>query len=411
MTQSSALKALGFVMAMLVGAAALIWFNQRTTPDLDGIDTLLNSKRFSESEARIETYLKTFPRSVPANILMAQIALTRPDPKPQLALRHLARVDESGRGIVAVVRLNQGKAYSILGKHDQAEASWLEALRLDPLVPEAGWALLGLYYVQGRRDEAGTLALRLHASEPDPRDRVRLLLELLRQDAQPIGAYSRVTTFEPIVRDHPDELHATIALGLALIRDSRPDRGLSLLRDAITRHPDSVPCRLALLQGLDDAARPEELPEALDHLPNNMRDDARFDRFRGVAATALRDWRCAAAAFLGAWRNDPSDQTSLFRLIRTLRASGRNDEAERYEPASRAAAEASKTSLPLYERANAVPDLGASPDLGLYREIAKHREHAGRPGEALAWHRLILKEHPDDSESLTAIARMEGSWK
>ena len=60
-------------------------------------------------------------------------------------------------------------------RFDEAEAAWLEALRIDPTAPEVGWNLLALYYVQGREEEARRLALRLYRVEPDPHDRASLL--------------------------------------------------------------------------------------------------------------------------------------------------------------------------------------------------------------------------------------------
>ena len=51
----------------------------------------------------------------------------------------------------AIVLLNEGKAFSALGWNDRAEVAWKNALALEPRVPEAGWNLLSLYYVQGRR--------------------------------------------------------------------------------------------------------------------------------------------------------------------------------------------------------------------------------------------------------------------
>ena len=114
-------------------------------------------------------------------MLMAQAALARPDQKPRLAIEHLRRARVPSPEARAIVRLNEGKAYSALGRNNLAERSWLEAIRLDPLAPEAGWNLLGLYQVQGRREDAHRLGMTLFAREPDPHDRVQLLLELLRR--------------------------------------------------------------------------------------------------------------------------------------------------------------------------------------------------------------------------------------
>ena len=84
-------------------------------------------------------------------MLMAQVALQRADQKPRIALEHLARIAAHDRATRAIVLLNEGKAFSALGWNDRAEVAWKNALALEPRVPEAGWNLLSLYYVQGRR--------------------------------------------------------------------------------------------------------------------------------------------------------------------------------------------------------------------------------------------------------------------
>ena len=97
----------------------------------------------------------------------------------------------------------RGDALDRLSRLDEAEEAWLEAIRSDPTAPEAGFHLLNLYYLQGREEEARRLALRLYEAEPDPHDRVLLLLELIRPDARPPAPASLVKWFERAVQEHP----------------------------------------------------------------------------------------------------------------------------------------------------------------------------------------------------------------
>src|SRR5205807_1001265 len=103
----------------------------------------------------------------------------------------------------------------------------------DPSVPEAPWALLDLYYLEGRGDAALRVALRHYAIEPDRQDQARMLLELVRQDAEPPDPDSVVGRFAPAVRRHPGEFRAAVALGLALIHSSRTDEGVKALREVV----------------------------------------------------------------------------------------------------------------------------------------------------------------------------------
>jgi len=398
-----------FAALLVVGAALGFAWIRRPAPKLDGLDALLDNKRFDEVQKRLDDYLRFYPDNLQANMLMAQVALARDDQKPQVALRHLNRIKTRDRGTRALILLNEGKAYSALERYDRAEAAWKEALRVQPLVPEAGWALLGLYYVQGRRAAAHRLAMSLFASEPDPRDRVQLLLELVRQDVQELAPESTLKTFEPVVLAHPDDLYSSITLGVALIRNSRFEEGLSLLRGLVERFATNADAWDALLLGLDEASQFNDLATALARLPTMLAADSRFERYRGTVAQDRRDWPAAVIAYLRAWQTDPSDALALNRLGQALRAASRLHEAEQFDRKIRAAQKARGQMRALYEEANADKSLGIAPHPKLYHRLADLRERMGREDEAFAWHRLVLSDNPEDPVSKEASARLQAT--
>lgn len=393
-------------LALGVGAA-LVLSASAPGPSLDDLEPLLAARRFDEAARRVAAYLRAHPADDRANVLMAQVALARDDQEPKRALDHLARVRGSDRAVRAIVRLNEGKAYSALGRYDLAEAAWKEALRLNPRVPEAGWALLGLYYIQGRHAEARRLGLELHAIEPDPHDRVQLLVELLRQDALTPVYETIVPTLEPIVRAHPEDIHTAIALGLALVRCSRADEGLAVLRAAVARCNDDPEVQDALLLGLDESRRIDELAKALEALPARLAELPRFERYRAAIAQERNDWQAAADAYLRAWQADPSDLQVLYRLNRVLRTAGRQEQAEEFDGKVREAIAAREQALAIYREANGDKTLGLSPHPELYQKIADLRERMARPEEALAWHRLVVRDQPDNPVSRRAVERLE----
>ncbi len=354
-------------------------------PSLDSIPAFLAAHDFKSAERIISRYLAVRPDNVQANMLMAQVALARVDQKPTLALDHLARIRSTTPAVEAIVELNRGKAYSALGRHDLAEASWKRALRLDPAVPEAGWALLGLFYVQGRRSEAHDLALELQAREPDPRDRIQLLLELVRQDVQPIGAESTARTFEPIVRDNPGDARTVVAFARALVKLNRADEGLGLLRALVKRDPADREAWDALLTAVDEASRPAELEHDYASLPPEL---ARLPRFASHKAALLAergDWQGAAEAYQLALEFDPSADRVLYRMARALKNAGddrRSDAQARLIYLRRLARE---DLTALYDEANrGLTSKGElAPDLCL--RLAEARDRMGRPDEAKRW--------------------------
>ncbi|RUL87422.1 tetratricopeptide repeat protein [Tautonia sociabilis] len=420
MSRRSTLSLIGSALGWTALAAGISWAGWmmiRPAPSLDEADALASAGRFDEAEALLEAHLRARPSSSEAHLRAAQLLLYRPAPegdgaealleaRADRAAEHLDRVRPADDRTAALVQLYRGKADYFRYNTQAAEASWLEALRIDPRVPEAGWALLDLYYLQGRTREGRRLALQLHQVEPDPIDRVQLLLELVRQDAMPLAPGAVVSQFEPVVRRHPDDLHAALALGLGLVRDSRAPEGLSLLRDEVRRHPDDPDSWDALLTGLDDSGEIDLMARTIELLPPPIAGSPRFARHFGRVAQELGDWESAIASYRVAVGADPEDPRLLYRLARALRNAGQLDEASRLDARIEAAEQARDEVRALYDEANAVSDLADPSLVPLYRRIADQRERFLRLREAIAWHRLILEASPEDPESLAAVSRL-----
>jgi tetratricopeptide (TPR) repeat protein len=397
---SAALAACLAVGLVLAGRRAL-----RPAPSLARLGPLTRAGQFNEALACVEAYLQAYPLDVRARLAAAELELERPDPRPDLALNQLGRVVTGDRRLAAAARFDKGKAAYLQKDYDRAEACWLKALELDPQIPEVTWALLDLYYMEGRVDDARRLALRQYEIEPDRHDRARMLLELVRQDVEPLAPASVVNRFDPAVRRRPGQFRASVALGLALVRSGRPDQGIAALREVVRRRPDDPEAIDALLTGLDDADRPEEVAAEVGRLSPALADDPRVARHRGRAAQARRDWAAAARAYRRAWEYRPHDLEVLFRLDLASRNAGTGDEGRE---GLKKLAQAAKTAEPgLYAEANGKKDFGTVPDLGLYRRLAANRERLGRRDEARAWHLLILRDFPDDPISRTEADRLK----
>jgi tetratricopeptide (TPR) repeat protein len=395
------------LLLILAAGAALLWRGLQGPPALDEILALARQRRFDQAQRLMDGYLRAFPDEGRAHLLMAQFAMDRPDPQPEVALEHLARIRGGTPREAAVVRFSEGKALYQQKRYDLAEASWRRALEIDPTVPEAGWALLDLLDFQGRLDEAHELGMRLHEVEPDPRDRVRLLLEMIRIDIDKVAPGSQVQVFEPVYRQVPENLALARVVGLALIHDSRPEEGLAILEDALRRHPDQADAWDWWLTGLDDAFRPDQLRREFARLPRPLAADPRFAKHEGSVAQSLRDWPRAVAAYRRALAFEPFNGVVLYRLRMALRSSGDTGEADRVERLLTTYQTAFKQMRGVYEEAKAVPTLGIQPHTELCHRLAALREQLGRLDEACAWHRLVLRTTPDDPASLAALARLK----
>ncbi len=396
------------LFAVLLGLAALSLRRAgEPVPSLDSVRALARSQKFDEARTALGGYLRAHADDARARLLMAQLATEPADPRPDLALEHLAVIRPRDPKQAALVRFFQGKARYQQGRYDLTEADWKEALRLDPTVPEAGWALIDLLDKEGRGEEAHRLGMRLHEGEPDPRDRVRLLLEMSRLDIDLVSPGSQVQLFEPLLREHPDNLPLALTVGLALVRDSRGESGVAFLESALGRHPDAPEAWDAWLTGLHGAFQFDRLAKEFDRLPKAMAADARFAKHEGMIAQNARDWPRAVRAYRRAVAYEPYNGILYYRLRAALRMVGDTEELERINRFYSSFEDAFKQMRAVYQGALADPTLGLAPHAELYQRLADLRERMGRPDEARAWHLLVLRDDPNDAISLVALDRLK----
>jgi tetratricopeptide (TPR) repeat protein len=409
---------MGLIVAMGVGGlGSVAWVSSRVRPSLDRVIDLAAAGRLDEAEADVRAYLSARPEDYAADLLLAQILLKRAEAAPpgatsagptpaQEALDVLDRVRPIDADMTVALHLNRGRALDRLLRFGEAEAEWLEALKVSPVAPEAGWHLLNLYYLQGRQEEARRLALQLVRVEPDPHDRVLLLLELVKADARPPAPGSIVKLFEPVVRQHPDELHSALALGLAQVRAGQVEAGIEQLREVVRLHPGRVEAWDTLLTGLDESGQIDVMEEELERLPVEISRSPRLSKQRARVAQDRRRWKEAVALYRGAQAAEPYDRAVEYRLSRALRHVGETEEAERIDRRVRRRDVAIQEVRPLYDRATETPSLGVIPLPALYQAIADARERMQFLDEARSWHRLVLAADPRNEISRAAIARL-----
>ena len=226
------------------------------------------------------------------------------------ALDHLDRVRPRNPSMAVMFHLCRGDALNRLMRFDEAEAAWLEALRIDPTAPEVGWNLLTLYYVQGREEEARRLALRLYRVEPDPHDRASLLLELLRRDVRTPAPGSIEKILEPVVRQNPGDFYSGLAMGLALTRANKVELGIDQLRRVVQTHPDRVEAWDGLLTGLDESGQVDVMEEELERLPAALSEAPRLLKHRARIAQDANRWNEAVDLFRRARPKSPTTASS-----------------------------------------------------------------------------------------------------
>jgi tetratricopeptide (TPR) repeat protein len=194
---------------------------------------------------------------------------------------------------------------------------------------------------------------------------------------------------------------------LALVHNSQCDQGIEVLRDALQRHPDSAEAWDGWLTGLDEGYQPDLLQREFARIPGSLAADPRFAKHEGNAAQAASDWRRAVDAYGRAHAFEPFNGVVLYRLRMALRAVGESAELKRADQLLTVYRNAFKQMRPVYLEAFAIRTLGLEPRTELYHRLAALREQMGRFDEARAWHRLVLRDAPDDALSLAALARLK----
>jgi Flp pilus assembly protein TadD len=419
-TRKRIVRAVLTVLTVTLGVGGLgwgTWQSLRSSPSLDEAIALADAGRLVEAEARVRARLEAGPSDTAAHLLLAQIILKRPDqpsppsdgcpsPAGQEALDHLDRVHPQNPSMAVIFHLCRGDALKRLMRFDEAEAAWLEALRIDPTAPEVGFNILNLYYFQGREEESRHLALQLYRVEPDPRDRALLLFDLLRRDVRPPAPGAIEKLLEPVIRQNPSQLYTGVAIGLAQTRANNVELGIEQLRSVVRSHPNRVEAWDGLLTGLDESGQVDILEQELVHVPAALSDSPRLLKHRARIAQEGDRWKEAVDLFRRARTAEPYNRVVEYRLSRALRHVGETAEAGRIEQRVRRREIALQELRPLFDQAAATGDLGVGPHTDLYQKIAVARERMQLPEEASAWHRLVLGNDPKNEVSLAAIARL-----
>jgi tetratricopeptide (TPR) repeat protein len=150
-----------------------------------------------------------------------------------------------------------------------------------------------------------------------------------------------------------------------------------------------------------------------------------------MVAQLARDWPRAVRAYRRAFAFEPYNQGVVYRFCFVLAHTKEAAELERinryyvtfkdaflqlrgsyFEEANRDEdpnihEKDFKKTRGAYLEVGAIKSLGLKPHPILYRRMADFREKMGRADEARAWHRLVLRDFPDDALSLAALERLK----
>jgi hypothetical protein len=97
---------------LIAGVCGLVFpYGPDSSRDIEASCALARDQRFDQAQSLLVRYLRAHPDDAKANLLMAQFALDRPDPQPDLALEHLRKIGPTNAQSAAVVQFCMGKAH------------------------------------------------------------------------------------------------------------------------------------------------------------------------------------------------------------------------------------------------------------------------------------------------------------
>lgn len=229
-------------------------------------------------------------------------------------------------------QLGEARACLALGQAAQAELSLHRAIKADPASPEPWRLLLEILLVEDRMFEAQRLAWEAY-DQIRPEARRELLRELTLGLLAELPDEQIRTTLRRWVNADGDDVDAQIALWQRIAAQPRtadPDRPslLAALEALLTKYPDHIGARAALVTALADAGEPDRGRTVLNSWPESTR-DGRYWRLRGRWDLEYDHHpEQAAVAFRTALVDLPQDWRSWFRLARALHILGRDDESQ-----------------------------------------------------------------------------------
>jgi predicted O-linked N-acetylglucosamine transferase (SPINDLY family) len=283
-------------------------------------------------------------------------------------------------GGTADERVRDGLQHHQAGRLREAEATYADALRLDPQNIDALHFSGVIAYQEGRYEEAHRLisqALSLNRANPPAHNN---LGNVWMKQGRPEEA---TASFEQAIALQPDYLDAHLNLAGAWSARDRPEQALACYRSALRLLPNSYRLRLELAQALASLGRPAEAIdsclEAVRLEPNSPEAHAGLGHlFREVGRLDEAAASCQRALAL-----KPDFAPALSNLGNVLKDKGQLEQA-----------------AACYRRAIELDPNAA----GVRYNLGDALSHADRTEEAVACFREALAIDPEFAEARWALA-------
>jgi tetratricopeptide (TPR) repeat protein len=223
---------------------------------------LVNLSKFDEAGQALQDYLKAHPKSDDASYLLAYVRFRQNRPKESLELMHsAAALKPPTADDLKVGALD----YVLMGDYADAGRYLEEAVRLEPNNLEARYHLGRVRYQENRFDDAIAAFRAVLEKDPDnsrAQDNLGLCLEGKNQMEAAASAYQKAIELDQKSISHSAQPY--LDYGTFLVRTSRPEEGITMLKKAAEIDRKSAPVRYQLGKAYFDLRRYPEAQQATE---------------------------------------------------------------------------------------------------------------------------------------------------
>ncbi len=361
-------------------------------PGLAQIERLIQKQHLSEAETALRSILDRSPDHGDARMMLARLLARRGDLRA--CAEELHRIPHWWPGKRKALFLEGQTSYeSHLAR--RAEAAWLACVRDDPLHPaEAGLvknaaqALVALYVLQGRVDDARRVLWSAYDQASDA-EKPAVLGTRVRVELERIEPQEAVATMRRFVEADADDHESRRALALALQFAGKPAEADRAIERCLRERPTDPTVWRTWLEILQDRNDPVALKQAIDQ-SDQARSLTRDPSLLKALAAALENegnLERAAEALRDALAADPFDEEVHYRMARVMLRLGEDRAAAEHRARHqvlRDARDALPKALSEYGDASRTSTDGARVQLAI-QQLGDLCETLGWPRLAEAW--------------------------
>jgi tetratricopeptide (TPR) repeat protein len=397
-TGSLVWKLLGLcVIASLSGFNAWwYWRETRALPDLQTVLDWMQHEQYAQAELVLREHLQQSPYDGELRMMLARALAGRGDLLSCAQQLHEVSFWWPGK---AEALYREGQSYIKMDRAKDAEASWLELIKDDPLHPvpadlfqDACQELLKIYAIEDRWEDAYPVMWTAydHAATVD---HAALLAMRMRPELERIAPKESIEVIKRYVAAAADDWEALRALANAEEALGRPAEAARHFQECLKGRPDDIRAWRDYLAMLLQQGDTDSFLVLLEQAPKLADTEAETWMFRGVASEKAKDWQAASEHFRKAIELNPTVPKYYYRLAMAEERLGLRTQAlahlERTKAMNNARAQLTAAYAAFF--AAQKPGHPGAPDFAAAcRHLGSICETMGWSRVAQAWNRLAI---------------------